>query len=86
MRVLGVNAVFYDPAAAVVVDGRLVAAAEEEHFTLCASRAGLFLRTVLPGLDPGRARRASSVLADLAAGPVVVVHPACDCFCEQKVV
>ena len=33
MRILGVNAVFHDPAAAVVVDGRVVAAAEEERFT-----------------------------------------------------
>lgn len=33
MRVLGVNAVFHDPAAAVVVDGRTVAAAEEERFS-----------------------------------------------------
>ncbi len=33
MRVLGVNAVFHDPAAALVVDGRLVAAAEEERFS-----------------------------------------------------
>ena len=33
MRVLGVNAVFHDPAAAVVVDGAIVAAAEEERFT-----------------------------------------------------
>lgn len=33
MRVLGVNAVFHDPAAALVVDGRVVAAAEEERFT-----------------------------------------------------
>ena len=33
MRVLGVNAVFHDPAAAVVVDGRVVAAAEEERFS-----------------------------------------------------
>ena len=33
MKVLGVNAVFHDPAAAVVVDGRIVAAAEEERFT-----------------------------------------------------
>lgn len=33
MRILGVNAVFHDPAAAVVVDGRIVAAAEEERFT-----------------------------------------------------
>jgi carbamoyltransferase len=30
--VLGVNAVFHDPAAAVVVDGTIVAAAEEERF------------------------------------------------------
>jgi carbamoyltransferase len=33
MRVLGVNAVFHDPAAAVVVDGRVLAAAEEERFS-----------------------------------------------------
>jgi carbamoyltransferase len=31
--VLGINAVFHDPAAALVVDGRTVAAAEEERFT-----------------------------------------------------
>jgi carbamoyltransferase len=31
--VLGVNAVFHDPAAALVVDGQVVAAAEEERFT-----------------------------------------------------
>jgi carbamoyltransferase len=31
--VLGVNAVFHDPAAALVVDGEVVAAAEEERFT-----------------------------------------------------
>lgn len=31
--ILGVNAVFHDPAAAVVVDGTIVAAAEEERFT-----------------------------------------------------
>jgi carbamoyltransferase len=31
--VLGVNAVFHDPAAAVIRDGRIVAAAEEERFT-----------------------------------------------------
>jgi carbamoyltransferase len=33
VRVLGVNAVFHDPAAALVVDGRIIAAAEEERFT-----------------------------------------------------
>jgi carbamoyltransferase len=33
VRVLGVNAVFHDPAAALVVDGVTVAAAEEERFS-----------------------------------------------------
>jgi carbamoyltransferase len=33
MRVLGINAIFHDPAAAIVVDGRTVAAAEEERFS-----------------------------------------------------
>jgi carbamoyltransferase len=33
MKVLGVNAIFHDPSAALVVDGRTVAAAEEERFS-----------------------------------------------------
>ncbi|HET7329070.1 MAG TPA: carbamoyltransferase C-terminal domain-containing protein [Nocardioidaceae bacterium] len=33
MKVLGVNAIFHDPAAALVVDGVTVAAAEEERFS-----------------------------------------------------
>jgi carbamoyltransferase len=33
VRVLGINSVFHDPAAALVVDGRVVAAAEEERFS-----------------------------------------------------
>jgi carbamoyltransferase len=33
MRILGVNAIFHDPAAALVVDGQVVAAAEEERFS-----------------------------------------------------
>ena len=33
MRILGLNAVFHDPAAALVVDGEVVAAAEEERFS-----------------------------------------------------
>ena len=33
MRVLGINALFHDPAAALVVDGRVIAAAEEERFS-----------------------------------------------------
>jgi carbamoyltransferase len=120
VKVLGVNAVFHDPAAALVIDGAIVAAAEEERFsrrkhgkapvpfstwevpaeamrfcleraglepgdldavaysydpelahqpdgdltadeweglrTLYAARAPLFMRTVLPGLDPARVR------------------------------
>src|SRR4051812_17106067 len=31
--VLGINAVFHDPAAALIVDGEIVAAAEEERFS-----------------------------------------------------
>ncbi|MFE9249795.1 carbamoyltransferase [Streptomyces sp. NPDC007088] len=33
MRVLGVNSLFHDPAAALVIDGEVVAAAEEERFS-----------------------------------------------------
>jgi carbamoyltransferase len=33
VRVLGINAVFHDPAAAVAVDGEVLAAAEEERFS-----------------------------------------------------
>jgi hypothetical protein len=33
MRVLGINVVLHDPSAALVVDGRVVAAAEEERFS-----------------------------------------------------
>ena len=33
MRILGINALYHDPAAAMVVDGRTVAAAEEERFS-----------------------------------------------------
>jgi carbamoyltransferase len=33
VRILGVNAIFHDPSAALIVDGRTVAAAEEERFS-----------------------------------------------------
>jgi carbamoyltransferase len=33
VKVLGINAVFHDPAAALIVDGRIVGAAEEERFS-----------------------------------------------------
>jgi carbamoyltransferase len=131
VRVLGVNAVFHDPAAALVVDGEIVAAAEEERFsrrkhgkrpvpfatwelpvsamswclehaglgpedvdavaysydpslcargprdisadgweglrTIYAERAPLFLKTALPGLDPGCVRFVGHHLAHAAS-------------------
>ena len=33
MRILGINALYHDPAAAMVVDGRITSAAEEERFS-----------------------------------------------------
>src|SRR2546427_7191723 len=33
MYILGINAVYHDPAACLVKDGRVIAAAEEERFT-----------------------------------------------------
>lgn len=33
MRILGISALYHDSAAAIVVDGRIVAAAQEERFT-----------------------------------------------------
>jgi carbamoyltransferase len=33
VRILGINSVFHDPAAALVIDGQVVAAAEEERFS-----------------------------------------------------
>ncbi len=33
MRILGINAIFHDPSAALVVDGQVVAAGEEERFS-----------------------------------------------------
>jgi carbamoyltransferase len=136
--VLGVNAVFHDPAAALVVDGEVVAAAEEERFTrrkhghdnlpfaawelptqsaawclaraglspedldavaysydpgLCppytsvvddgweglrtlyAERAPLFLRTALPGLDPGSVRYVPHHLAHAASAALAAPYP-----------
>ncbi|QGZ47691.1 MULTISPECIES: carbamoyltransferase family protein [Streptomyces] len=139
MRVLGINALFHDPAAALVVDGRTVAAAEEERFSRrkhgkrpvpfsawelpeqaarwCLERAGLqpqdldavaysydpaqalpaeamglhdpwdhlrqtyareapgFLRTALPGLDPGIVRFVGHHMAH-AASSAFAAHDA----------
>jgi carbamoyltransferase len=139
MRVLGVNAVFHDPAAALVVDGQVVAAAEEERFTrrkhgkppvpfatwelpersaawclaeaglapdeldavaysydpalappleadptangweglrsLYAERAPMFLRTVLPGLDPACVRFVPHHVAHAASAHLAAPYP-----------
>jgi carbamoyltransferase len=139
-RVLGINAVFHDPAAAVVVDGEIVAAAEEERFTrrkhgrdeaspfaawevpgqsarfcleqaglgvddidaitysydpslapapgedlsadefeglrtLYAQRAGLFLRSALPGLDPAQVRFVPHHVAHAGSAHLASPHP-----------
>jgi carbamoyltransferase len=141
-RVLGINAVFHDPAAALVVDGVTVAAAEEERFnrrkhghdnvpfaawevpaqaarwcletaglepddldavtysfdpslspsiqgltvdtlmtdeweplrTLYAQRAPLFLRTALPGLDPGIVRYVPHHVSHAASAYLAAPH------------
>ncbi|MCA3748600.1 MAG: carbamoyltransferase [Rubrobacter sp.] len=141
MRVLGINAVFHDPAAALVVDGETVAAAEEERFsrrkhgkrpvpfsawelpemaaawcleeagilpeeldavayaydpglapapeaditageweglrTLYARRAPLFLRSALPGLDPGRVRFVAHHVAHAASATLASPYGSC---------
>ncbi len=142
MNVLGINAVFHDPAAALVLDGEIVAAAEEERFsrrkhghdnvpfatweiphqaaawcltrgglspedldavaysfdpalspaydaspggivtdeweglrTLYAQRAPLFLRTALPGLDPGIVRFVPHHIAHAASAAFAAPYP-----------
>ncbi len=141
MRVLGINAVFHDPAAALVIDGQIVAAAEEERFsrrkhgkqavpfstwevpaaaarwclqqaglspgdidavgysydpavmdadtgeldgldrdweylrTMYAQRAGRFLATALPGLDPTVVRHVRHHVAHAASSALASPHP-----------
>ncbi len=58
MRILGINAVFHDPAAAIVVDGRIVAAAEEERFTPPQTRQ--VTRSIL---DVGTAREIGGLVS-----------------------
>jgi carbamoyltransferase len=137
VRVLGINAIFHDPAAALIVDGEIVAAAEEERFsrrkhghpavpfaawelpeqaarwclesaglsatdldavgysydpdlvdhtldgldpsweelrTTYARRAPLFLRTALPGLDPGIVRFVRHHVAHAASSGLCGPH------------
>ena len=68
--VLGINAVFHDPAAALVVDGVIVAAAEEERFNrrkhghdnvpFAAWATWCGTKRTMPGSRPGSAVRRNS--------------------------
>ena len=49
MRILGLSALYHDSAAALVVDGRVVAAAQEERFTRKKHDAG-FPQAILDGM------------------------------------
>jgi hypothetical protein len=75
---LGVDAVFHDPAAAVVVDGMLVAAAEEERFT--RRKHG---KTPVP-FSTWELPEQSVACAWWT--PARRTRPPANCFCEQKVV
>ena len=61
MRILGISAFYHDSAAALVVDGQIVAAAQEERFTRKKHDAGFPAQRdrLLPG--GGRRRRSTSV-------------------------
>ena len=62
MRILGISAFYHDSAAALVEDGEIVAAAQEERFTRKKHDAALPART--PSrycLERGRHRRSASV-------------------------
>ena len=80
MRVLGVNAIFHDPAAALVVDGEIVAAAEEERFSRRkhGKRPVPFSAWELPELSaalvPGAGRAAA---ADVDASPTPTTRRWC---------
>ncbi|MFH0241551.1 carbamoyltransferase [Streptomyces sp. HK10] len=70
MRILGINAVFHDPAAALVIDGRTVAAAEEERFSRRkhGKRPVPFSAWEMPGLSAAWClRQAGLAPADLDA-------------------
>src|SRR6478672_7534394 len=54
MRILGISCYFHDAAAALLVDGRLVAAAEEERFSRIKHDFGFPSRAIRFCLDRGR--------------------------------
>ncbi|MBG0857340.1 hypothetical protein I2W78_37215 [Streptomyces spinoverrucosus] len=69
MRILGINALFHDPAAALVIDGRTVAAAEEERFSRRkhGKQPMPFSAWELPGLDAAKVRFVPHQMAHAAS-------------------
>ncbi len=61
MRILGISAFYHDSAAALVDDGEIVAAAQEERFTRKKHDAGFPTNAVDYCLDDGRHRSSPSV-------------------------
>ncbi len=56
MRVLGISALYHDSAAALVVDGRIVAAAQEERFTRKKHDSGFPQHAIAYCLAEGKVR------------------------------
>jgi len=56
VKVLGISAYYHDSAAAVIVDGRIVAAAQEERFTRKKHDAGFPRQAVMACLQQARVR------------------------------
>ena len=46
MKILGVSALYHDSAAALVIDGKIVAAAQEERFTRKKNDAGIPVHSI----------------------------------------
>ena len=84
MRVLGINAVFHDSAAALVVDGRAVAAAEEERQcgltaddldAVAYSYDPVLVNPDSGGLEPSSEDLRTTYAARARIGPFVVRRP-----------
>jgi carbamoyltransferase len=91
MKILGINAVFHDPAAALVVDGQIVAAAEEERFSRRkhGKRPVPFATWELPEqaarwcLDEGGLAPAELDAVAYSYDPRLAVQPGCDLTADQ---
>ncbi|MEQ1523947.1 MAG: carbamoyltransferase N-terminal domain-containing protein, partial [Aestuariivirga sp.] len=59
MKVLGISAFYHDSAAALVEDGRIVAAAQEERFTRLKHDAGFPAKAIAYCLEEGKANLSS---------------------------